>query len=852
MPSPLPLADRLARGGALPARAFGPLVCLVLALLGWAALRAAPAHAEDETVEQLRERLLKARTQGEREGALKVILTRPAEKVGATLGPLFSRPELGASSDLLVATAKLLAESPVPGPGGKPTVILLADAIFRRATSESGFVTRLRDTLAVDPVTEQAPGWDRLVDNALSALDATPPRSAAERRAAIRFLSFEDGLRAGRVVDELERHARRLRQQVSESPQERILEVAALLDAFGKLLVYSFGSLDVALPELEATRGWTYVRRLRHFSGLKTAADRDRSLAVLHGMTAIRAMAAASELTAVFTSEQFPYPEHQTAALARAAQLKPAPGPQWEEFYRAVLAHTTESGVVQSALDQLAEAGFGGGPRECCRAISEAVYRRLSTPAFQDAADVRRRLVATLGDMAATEQVRQLIARVLERRTVATEEVDEVVELVRAAGRCEGLEVGPWLKPFYDLTQITLPEVPSARERVRTAVARSLGREGVRTTDPEAAVVALEGILEGAPDWERAVSPRVREEAFRSLATYPTDAVVRALVRTALRTEAGSEVEALLAVESLGQMLVSGPEGARRGAAALASVLEQTRDRRDAEARRVEALKRLRGLPKDEAVSAELRDAVLAAVRGSLEDTATDPVRAEAARTAAELADVDALPRLVAWWEARPEPPVGDALRALLEAAVRAGPAGDGRVAEALVAVATLPAHASQAVVWADLVVRAAPRPVRPALLRAQARTLMLRAASRPRDGTGREGIVEDLSAASVVLKTVVSAAGTPEEAEPARRQLVEALELLATALGDGPTAADRLVEAVSQAGRSRDRVLLQSGERLARRLLTVESLRQHLSAERQADLKKQLDTIVEALQKQE
>ena len=160
----------------------------------------------------------------------------------------------------------------------------------------------------------------------------------------------------------------------------------------------------------------------------------------------------------------------------------------------------------------------------------------------------------------------------------------------------------------------------------------------------------------------------------------------------------------------------------------------------------------------------------------------------------------------------------------------------------------------SVAVEWADLLARSAQRagPSRPLLLRAQAQALVARAAARSEDAAGREQRAQDLGAARVVLTAVVQAARATEEADPVRRQLIEVLERLAEALGDGPTAADRLVEAVGQAARAQDRVVLQTGERLARRVLSSEALKSHLSAERLAELDKQLEAILETLEKTE
>ncbi len=824
---------------------------LAVLALGLVALAAGRARAEDG-VDPLRERLLRARTPGEREGALRLVLARPAEQVGAVLGPLFSRPELGAGHEVLVAAAKRLAEAaPAGAVGGRPAPVLLADSIFLRVASDPGFVAPLRDALAVDPLTEQAPGWERLLDSALQVLEPRSARLPAERLAAIRFLACEDGSRSSRLVDDLERHARRLRGEPASEAREA--ELRAVLEAIERLLAYRFGSLDVALPELERTRGWATVRRLRHFSGLKTAADRDRSLAVVHGVSAIRAMEGPAALLSVFEGTQFPYPEHHAAALERAAALQPAPTPAWEEFYAAVLARTPEGSVAQAALDQLAERGFGGSPGECCRRVAEAAQRRLRDPALQDAPALRRRLVTLLGDMGATEQVRREVVAVLERGSLTADEVDEAVDLVRAVGRSPGLEVKAWLKPFYDLTQLVLPEGAQARERLRTAVAAALGREGVRASDPLQAVEALEGILEGGALWERSTQPRVRTQAFRSLAAYPQEGVVRSLVRTALLPGAEADAEALLAIEALGQMLLSGDEGARRGAAALASLLDLQAVRRgDDMLRRVEALKRLRGLvAASSAMTPEAREPVLARVRAALEPGVESAVRVEAGRTAASLADADALPAVVAWWSEGREPVVHDLLRSLLESVARAGPSGDARVAEALAGVAAVPGGAAHAVEWAGLVITAAGREPRPVLVRAQARSLAMRAGARGVEAEDRALAAQDLASAVVLLRGLVGVAQEVGEADAARRDLVLVLESLAGLLGDGAAAADRLLEGVAHAARSADRLAWQSGDRMGRRLLGSAVMLQHLGREREAGVRRLLDALAEALRRQ-
>gem|GEM_PF-4852215 len=820
--------------------------------VGTARRAGAEDSAPEGSVEQLRERLLKARTSGEREGTLKVILERPAEQVGGILGPLFSQKDLGASVELLAAAAQHLAEHPVgaPLPGG---TVLLADYIFRRAAAEPLLVGLLRDSLAVDPATEQAPDWDRLVNNAMQFLEPKAGRPPADRLAAIAFLAHEDGPNAERVVDALAEYVRRLRQDTTVAVAERDVESAALLAALGELLVFRFSSLDAALPELEQTRGWSYVRRLRHFSRLKTEADLDRSLALRHGRDVVATMPGPAELTAALTGGLFPYPEHQRALLERAAKLKPVPSPLWEEFYRAVLTHASESEVVLDALAQLAESGFGGGPKECCLALADALQRRLEKVGRRDPPEVRRRLMVALGDMATLEPVARQVSLVLARRAVTPEDVPEFVELVRAVGRCQGADAATLLRPFYDLS--ALPGVDAAgREALRSAVARALGREGIRSSDPAGAVVALRGILEGSAGYERATLPKVRGQAYSSLAAYPTEEVSSWLLSTAASDDPAQAAEALLALEAVGQMLGTGEPGVRQGAAALAAFLERSGERGDVDERRIEALKRLKDLPAGEAVPPALRDRVLASVRRALEAPASEAVRTQAARTAADLADPGALAPLVNWWRERPQAVQGELLRTLLESVVRSGREGDPAVAEALASVATTSGQESLAVQWGDLLARSAQRagPSRPLLLRAQAQALVARAAARAEDAAGRAQRAEDLGAARVVLTAVVQAARAPEEADPVRRQLIAVLERLAEALGDGPTAADRLVEAVGQAARAQDRVVLQTGEGLARRVLASEALKSHLSSERLAELKKQLEAILETMERTE
>jgi hypothetical protein len=273
--------------------------------------------------------------------------------------------------------------------------------------------------------------------------------------------------------------------------------------------------------------------------------------------------------------------------------------------------------------------------------------------------------------------------------------------------------------------------------------------------------------------------------------------------------------------------------------------LRGTRERADADARRLTALKRLKDLPSGEAVPPELRGQVLAAVREVLEAPASEALRAQAARTAADLADAEALAPLVAWWAEQPEGPRAELLRALFEAVVRAGPLGDARVAAGLVAVAKVPGRGDLAVEWADLLTKSAlrdPAP-RPALLSAQAATLIARADTWALDAAGDARRSEDLEGARTILNAVVQGA-RGDDTEPARRTLIAVLERLAASLGASTAGVERRVEAVARAADSKDAETLRAGERLARELLSEPTLAKLLSPDERAELERQASTI--------
>lgn len=810
---------------------------LALALLAFGA----GAARADESADALRDELLRGRTTGDWNGTLKAVLERPAEVVGQVLGPLFTTPEHAARTDLLAAVSAYLASHPVAL--GTQRRVLLAEYVLRRAHGDPAFVERLREPLIVDRATGRRPDWDLLLDHALLlARDET--LGAADRAAGLAFAAQEDGARAGDVVDALTAVAARLREESTTSAADREQVTVALLDAFDELLACRFASLDSALPELERTLGRPYVKRLKHFSSLKSGADRDRALAVLHGREVVRAMESPADLARALEGGAFPYAELQRAVLERAAVLKPRPGAAWEDVFRAAVDRALEPDIVLRTLDLLAESGFGGGPRECCGRVAESVQRRLTRTQPRDPPEVRRRLVVALGDLAALEPVARQVSDVLARRALAAADLPEVVELIRAAGRCPGVQVDVLLRPFYELA--SFPALGTTeRELLREQVARALGRDGVRAADPLGAVNALLGMLDGGGEWDRAASPKVREQAYRSLASYPSDAVITRLLTGAQASEPPPGEESHRALEALGQMLGAGDESARAGARALVLFLRGTRERSDADARRLTALKRLKDLPPGEVIPAELRAQVQAAVRELLESPVVDVLRIQAARTAAELADADALAPLIAWWAEQPQAPRAELLQALFDAVVRAGPLGDARVAAGLLAVSATPGQTTQAVEWADALAKSAlrdPAP-RPALLSAQAATMVARADTWATDPAGESRRAEDLEGARTILNGVVRDS-RGENVEPARRTLVAVLERLAAGLGASLEGVERRVEAVARAADSKDADTLRAGERLARELLGDTALRSLLSPAEQAELERQASAI--------
>jgi hypothetical protein len=469
---------------------------------------------------------------------------------------------------------------------------------------------------------------------------------------------------------------------------------------------------------------------------------------------------------------------------------------------------------------------------------------------------VRVRLVSTLGDLASAGAIARLVVVALGNPPPGPDEMPELVELVLAVGKCPGVVVKDQLKPFYDLRG----DSPEAREAVRTAVARALGLSGVRKADGAAAVLALMGMLGGSDGWEQAALPKVREAALRSLGVYPRAETADLLLRIAEASGPETEGEAQIALETLGKMASAGA-GRHHGASALVAFLQRTKGRADVESRRIEALKllkRVQNLPNGEPVPAEVRDAVASVLRETLKD-GSEAERTQAARTATDLPEPSALLPLVSWWAEQPAGARAELLRGLFEAVARvsapkeAVPAGhpdpDAFLGEALRAVSKV--QPTTAVEWAGALVRAGARPGAPRtlLLAAHGEALLESAKAREPGPTGHAKRREDLEAARTLLTAAHEGARAPEEAEQCRRLLIEVLEALAAEVEAPGEAKVLLLQAVVLAARSTVTPVIQTGIRLAERLLSEEPLRASLTAQERTDLDRQLVSLRGALE---
>ena len=818
-------------------------------LLAVAAVRA-DAGPGSETSEDLRAELLRGKTQGEWRSTLKVVLSLGPERVGDVLGPIFTSPEISPRVDLLAEVGAYLAKNPV-GPEGPTQRVLLAEFILRRALAPDGaqFLELLRQPMEPDRGTGgRRQDWDRLFDAAVRLLDG-PATETIDREAAMSFVAREEDGRADEALAALTREARR--QTAAPAGPDNPRLATALLDALDRMLAVRFTSPADAAQRLEATKDLPYRKRWRFFAHAREGAAEDRRIAEKYLKEAVtKADGPAALAQAVGDAGTFP--EILKSAVSRAAELKPRPGAEWKEFFENLFRVAGEPEVVLAALDLLADSGFGGGTEECCSPLADAIHVRLTTRRPADPPQVRVRLVAALGDLGSLVALAHQVAATQEALARREADPQEVVELILAVGKCPGARVDELLTKFY----LAADEPAGMRERLRVAVARALGREGVRREDPDAAVAALTSMVDGGGAWERAQNPKVREAAVRSLGAYPRPDTAALLLRVAEAPGGGTEDEAGWALQALGKMLTAG-EGAHHGALALIDFLDGTRGVPEMEARRIAALKRFRDLPAGDGVPANVR-ATLARALGNVIGTGTEAERTQAARVAIDLSEPTALAPLTAWWAEQPAAR-SELLRGLLEAVVRLAPPKepvvpdpDSLVAESLAVVSKTKDQEGTAVEWAEALVRAAPHGAAPrlALLVAQAQALTVRAATHADTPAGRDARLADLGSARSLLASAHAAARTPEEGEQTTRPLLEVLEALAAARGVGEEAKVCLVEAVDLASRSTDSVALKTGDRLGHRLLSEEGLRRLLKPGEVTDVEHRLDLIRQALEK--
>lgn len=829
---------------------------LVAVLFGGLGVGRAQAGGEVESADALRSELLRGTTPGEWRSTLRALMPLGPERVGDVVGPLFTVAEYGQRLDLLAEVGAFLAANPV----GSPTTprVLLVEYVLRRALAPDGaqFLELLKRPMEPERgPNPRRPAWDRLFDSAVRLLDASGTEPV-DREAAISFLAWEEDSRADDALAALTREARRQMATASAADGDRLR--AALLDALDRMLAVRFASPADAARRLEATKDLPYRKRWRHFAHARDDAEADRRIAEKYLGEALARVEGPAALAQV-VSDAARFPDLLKAAVGRAAVLKPRPVPEWKDVFVRLFAVAVEPEVVLATLDLLADSGFGGGTEECCSPVAEAIHARLKSRTPADPVAVRVRCMAALGDLGSLDAVVNQVRVTLEALARREAEPQETVELVLAVGKCPGARVDELLKGFYAHPAAT----PDLRERLRVAVARALGREGVRRADADAAVAALTSIVEGGAAWERDQSPKVREAAVRSLGAYPRPDTARLLLALAQLPGQGAEEEAGWALQALGKMLTTG-EGAHHGALALVGFLDATKGQPDMEARRVAALKRFRdlpagGLPAGEHVPGGVRAHLAQALAGVLA-TGSEAERTQAARAAIDLAEPTALAPLTAWWAEQPAQRA-DLLRGLLEAVVRApapkdvaAPDGDAWVAESLATVSRTKDQAATAVEWAEALVRAAPHPggARVRLIVAQAQALAVRARGQPGTPEGVAARLADLTSAKALVAAAHAAAHAPEELEPTRRVLVEVLEALADARGPGEEAKAWLLEAVDLASHARVTAVLQAGDRLGHRLLSEEGLRRLLSPQAVTEVERQLDVIRQALEKRD
>lgn len=851
-------------------RAALTLAALLLGLLLAPALHGplCAAEAGDATPEGMRRALLEASTPGAWEGVLDALWAQGVEQTLTTLTPLFTEPAYTKErGDLVPYCAAYLAANAIREGNGDR--VLLLDLILARARDNPGFVRAMRGYLTVDWRTGRSPDWDRLLARAQARLTAPDPaepaRTSEERQSALRLFAQTGERDLERTLAALA-GAARAAASAPPSPQRTAFE-QTLLRTLDELLAYRFRSAAEAAQTLESSdlKGLPLVDLVRWFSRTKDGSARDQALVVKHGLRVIAQLDTPASLARALEEDEVPYPELKRALLARLAELKPVPGGAWDDVFVLILQRWDDPEPVGQALDLLVTQGFGAGVEDCCPRIAQAVQDRLvRAPAPgrpSDPPEMRVRLVTALGGLGSRVPLKRQVEHVLARGPVAPTQAAEVVALILAVGRGPGAEVREMLRPFYAMDGVS----PEVRDALRGAVARALGRGGVRRNDAAAGQAALVGILEGSPEWERELSPKVREEALRSLGQHATREAVTYLGERARAQGAETDEEARVALQVLGQV-VSTPEGAEAAARTLLEVLQGLAARSDGDERRVLALRGLKNLPPG--VAPGTASDVRAALRAALAGPASFEVGAQAVRTLTDLADPGAVAATHAWWRGLPEArrDAGrDLLRGLLESLVRAGepaagaPAAseparalDAAVAAGLETLAREPADLPLAVEWADLLVRLSARsgPPRAALLEAHGSVLLQRARSRaPTDPP--QARIEDRRLALAQLD-LAQQTPTPDLVAAERRGLLllEALEGLALDLPAGGEGKDLLLRAVGVAVRSMQPALLRAGERIGRQVLGAEPWRSKLSAAEQATLDGQLEQIQRTLEK--
>jgi len=749
----------------------------------------AAGKAPPKVDEDLFAELLAADGDGAWRGVLNRILKeKDGAWIGQRLGALLLDPVTYADKAACAAyTAAYMADHPDNGK------VLLATAILRRVYRDPAFLHAMQSHLTVGEG-----GWERLLDAASTLLASEDARS---RAVAVWFLGREDGARREAVRRLLlEQAGKDLPKLASEDPGQRAL-AAAYLDTFRQLLSFDFPAVAEAVKTLDELKDLDLAALIRELSRRKDLPTSPEARTIIdYGKRLVDAVVVARSpagLEEFLDPTRTPMPQVRRYAVQKALQMEPTADATWTALLVRVLRGEEDADVLRGALDILEAIDFAEKPQEAGR-ISAALATRLGERGptglrAHDATADRVRMARALGALGVpSAELDELLGRTRDLE-------DEVAaEVIRALGGVKGMHAEQILAHFRAHGEAT------RRDRgIRIAAVDALGRPGVRASDgdPDVAAAALREILtgEGTLNLGRAKDTEIRQHAIRSLGSYPGEATSKVLQAEAV---AGDDAEAGVAIVVL-------RKAASTDASAVAALREIATKDTAAPSRRVAALQALLSLAKGK-VDEGLRTVARQAARDVLGSGAPPEVRMQAARTAAGLADAEALPRVVALWLEDPSRRLDEGvLWDLIEGVAAAGKVHDAALVQTL---ETLAAKAPWAGV--DALVRR--------LVEAQPRgTLRVARAGLLLDHAGAiakadpEAARSSLEEADALLSAVLGPQPT-EDATGALALRVRALAALGRLAGDDAARKGRYLAAVHLAARSRRREVATQGREIA------------------------------------